>query len=194
MDDDGERRGRPTLHKVYSEGQALLTGDYLLTYAFQILAETSGLSAEKKIQLIKCLSSESGGEGMIGGQAIDLAVEGGKISFPLLQKMYEQKTGALFSTALFFGGALGTACENDLKILTSLGRSLGIAFQINDDLHDAENPTSSDKVKNKPTSITLLGIEKAKEYKEELFIESIKLISALSVEAPLLEAMTVQLC
>lgn len=130
MDDDDERRGRPSLHKAYSESLAILTGDFLLTYAFEALANAPNLSDTQKIALTKTLAIRSGREGMIGGQILDL--EGHSHGW---QEMVLKKTGALFSTALEFGAILAGI---ESKIFKELGEYLGLAFQLLDDLSDGD--------------------------------------------------------
>lgn len=130
MDNDDERRGRPTLHKVYPEGHAILTGDFLLTYSFEILSGAPLISAEKKIELIHCLTLRCGEQGMIGGQIVDLE---GIEDLRQMEEMHLKKTGALISCALEFGAILSGIDSEPLK---QIGTDLGIAFQLMDDLMD----------------------------------------------------------
>lgn len=130
MDNDDERRGKPTLHKAYSESHAVLTGDFLLTFAFETLAKAPYLNPTEKIELIACLTQRSGADGMIGGQVLDLS---GPIDNP--EEMYLKKTGALICCALEFGGILSNA---DLVPLQKIGSHLGVAFQLIDDLLDKD--------------------------------------------------------
>jgi len=132
MDNDDLRRGKLTLHKVYSEGHALLTGNFLLTYAFQLLAEAPLLSAHQKIELITILSRAVGAEGMIGGQAIDICNP--ILTLETLTDLHMKKTGALITAAVEFGGIV--ANYPDREVLRTLGKDLGILFQLLDDLAD----------------------------------------------------------
>jgi len=133
MDDDDERRNKPTLHKAFSESLAVLTGDFLLTYAFETIANTPNLPDAKKTALVKILATRSGATGMIGGQILDL--EGSNFGW---EQMVLKKTGALFSSALEFGSILAGV---DSKIFKDLGEYLGLAFQLLDDLADGDGAT-----------------------------------------------------
>jgi geranylgeranyl diphosphate synthase, type II len=194
MDDDDLRRGQPTLHKIYNEGHAVLTGDYLLTYAFQALAESPGLTAKQKLRLVHSLSKSAGPNGLIGGQVVDLASSGQEIDWPILQFMHLNKTSSLIVAALEFGGIIGGAPKKDMALLASIGRNLGLAFQIVDDILDVTGsqemlgkPIGSDKKNQKTTAVSLLGLEKAQEYAEELFSQTKRDLESLSTPAPKLE-------
>jgi geranylgeranyl diphosphate synthase type II len=180
MDNDDVRRGLPTLHKAYDEGQALLAGDYLLTHAFYVLTESPHLSPEQRLKLIHILSLRAGSEGMIGGQAVDITQEGNTIDWPTLHFMHAHKTAALITAALEFGATIGEAPPSDLLLLSQIGEHLGVAFQIVDDLLDLTGH------EQKPTAITLLGMEKGKERADHLLNSALLKISQLSVpSAPL---------
>lgn len=137
MDDDEIRRGRPTLHRVYPEGIALLAGDALLTEAFGVLTRAEGLSWEIKGRLIACLSNRAGKEGMAGGQAIDL-LSTQPISSEVLFQMHQKKTGDLLSCCFEFGSILSGCNRSIEEEMRSLGLSLGLAYQIRDDLEDGD--------------------------------------------------------
>lgn len=193
MDDDDLRRGRPTLHKVVSEGEAVLAGDFLLTYAFQVLAQLPSLTAEQRLALISTLAHLAGGDGMIGGQLVDLIHEGKPLDWATLEFMHDYKTAALLTASLLFGGIMGEAPESDLALLKQAGRQLGLAFQIVDDILDVTGseeilgkPIGSDREKEKPTAISLLGLEKAKEQAGLLYDQALEAFSSLSRPAPLL--------
>lgn len=188
MDNDDLRRGRPTLHKVYGDGQALLTGDYLLTFAFQVLAESSDLTADQRIQLISTLSRHAGADGMIGGQSVDLTHEGKPIDWATLHFMHTRKTAALITAALEFGAIIGNAPPADLHLLSQIGEELGLAFQIIDDCLDVAGNhislgknTLSDLNKHKPTAVTLLGLNESKQYADRLLASALNGISQLSI-------------
>lgn len=137
MDNDDFRRGKPTLHKVYDEALALLTGDFLLTYAFELLAHAPGLSDHQKLRLISILSQKSGAHGMIGGQELDITRSA--LTEETILQMHLRKTAALFTAAMEFGGVL--ANQSDLSLLAELGQNFGLFFQINDDLADGDGIT-----------------------------------------------------
>ncbi|MBS0620462.1 MAG: polyprenyl synthetase family protein [Verrucomicrobia bacterium] len=196
MDDDALRRGRPTLHKIYPEWHALLTGDYLLTYAFEILSNAPGLSAEQKLSLIRILSQSAGAEGMIGGQMIDLLSEGKEIDFDLLHRMHLGKTAALIRSALECGAVLAKASPADQKLLRSAGETIGIAFQLIDDVLDEEGteeeigkPVGSDQKNQKSTAVRLLGISKTKKRAEALAGDAKSSLMKLSCKPDLLLAL-----
>lgn len=167
MDNDDYRRGRPTLHRIYSEAVALLAGDFLLTKAFESLSQTEFLSAQQKLQFIQKLSYAAGGECMIGGQLIDISCN--PLSLISLQSLHQKKTGALILVALEFGCILGNASAIEIELLTKCGKELGIAFQIVDDILDVTASVekhgklvSSDITNQKTTYVSLLGLEEAK--------------------------------
>lgn len=143
MDDDDFRRGQPTLHKVYTEGHAVLMGDYLLTYAFETLANAPYLSHEQKIALICTLSSAAGGHGMIGGQVMDIE------DSPHIEHMHTLKTAALFRAALRFGGIIAESSSDTLSALDAFAIQFGKLFQIIDDLQDDDHPLGSDQAEKK---------------------------------------------
>jgi geranylgeranyl diphosphate synthase type II len=174
MDDDDLRRGKPTLHKVYAEGHAVLTGDFLLTYAFQVLSESPNLSAEQRLALIQVLSQAAGPNGMIGGQVVDIASEGKTLDWKTLEFMHLGKTAALFAAAILFGGIIGNAPASDLPKLEEIGLKFGLAFQIADDLDDhAHEP-------HKATAITLLGPEQAQQLHQQLLTDAHTTLHSLS--------------
>lgn len=191
MDNDDLRRGRPTLHKVYPEGLAVLTGDFLLTYAFEILASSKKLSNTQKIDLISVLSKRAGAAGMIGGQVVDLASEGQSIGWDTLHFMHLHKTAALFTACLEFGGILCDAPKADKSLLQNCGKALGVAFQVIDDL--IEEPMGSDFAKGKATTVTMLGAQKAEEKAKLLLNEALSFASNLSKPCPLLEVLIKEL-
>ncbi len=180
MDDDDLRRGRPALHKVFPEGMALLAGDYLLTYAFEVLAKAPHLSPEQRLHLIQILSHAAGSEGMAGGQAIDIASTGKTIDETTLLRMHRGKTAAIFAAALQFGAVIGGASDPIRSMLESLGMEIGLAYQFLDDLLDATSTAKilgkqvrGDAAKGKTTAASLYGIEKV-EKKLGQFEQSIK--------------------
>lgn len=196
MDNDDLRRGQPTLHKIYPEWHALLTGDYLLTYAFEILAQAPFLNAEQKIALIHSLSFYSGAHGMIGGQMIDLLFEGKVIDWKMLQEMHRGKTAGLIMSALEFGGIIANLKAQDITCLKEAGSSLGIAFQLVDDILDHTGTqkekrqlTDSDKENKKATAISILGIDETYAKAHHLLERAKQNMAALARPVPLLHAL-----
>lgn len=200
MDNDDMRRGQPTLHKVFPEWQALLTGDYLLTHAFEVLANAPHVTGDQKIALIRTLSSRAGAHGMIGGQMIDLLSVGKEIDWDLLEKMHVGKTAALIVASLEFGGIIAGAPEKDLEALRKTGFAIGVAFQIVDDILDYTSteqelgkPIGSDRGKSKATAVPLLGTDGAKEKAAELLQVADENLRALSQPAPLIKVLIDQM-
>ena len=168
MDDDDMRRGKPSCHKQFGEATALLAGDALLTHAFDIVA-SSDLSSEIKASAISLLAQNAGVCGMIGGQVIDLIYEKKNPNINQLLTVYKMKTGALISAACLMGCISAGAGDEQIAAASKFAYSLGIAFQIQDDILDIigdeqklGKPIGSDAENNKTTYATLVGIEKAK--------------------------------
>jgi farnesyl diphosphate synthase len=202
MDDDDLRRGKPTVHKAYDDATAILAGDALLTLAFDILADTpTDPDPEVRIALTLALARASGIGGMVGGQMLDLEAEGrfaadGK---PLdngeteTLRMQAMKTGALLFAAVDMGAILGRANPDQRQALAAYGRALGQAFQIADDLLDAEGEaatvgkaTGKDAAKGKSTLVSRLGIEAARARLSELVAQAEQTLSGFGPEADIL--------
>lgn len=159
MDDDDFRRGLPTLHKLYGEGQAVLVGDLFLTLAFELLSSHAALPPEKNLRLIQLLAQKSGGKGMILGQSLDLKSEGKALSWDALLFLHERKTADLISCCLLFGGVVADASVEAALLLEEIGRAVGLSFQIVDDILDSQE--GSDLREEKSTSVSLLGATQA---------------------------------
>lgn len=177
MDDDDLRRGKPSCHKQYDDATALLVGDALQTLAFQILS-SPGLHPDtaRQLEMVQLLAVASGSRGMAGGQAIDLESVGKALNQTELEAMHIHKTGALIRAAALLG-AYGTEQLDAGKIraVDVYAQSIGLAFQVVDDILDAEADTATlgktagkDADANKPTYVTILGLKRAKELAEEL--------------------------
>ncbi|HEY4831381.1 MAG TPA: polyprenyl synthetase family protein [Waddliaceae bacterium] len=139
MDDDDFRRNQPTLHRVYTEGHAVLIGDYLLTYAFEVIAKAPFIGSDQKIALTQVLATAAGGEGMIGGQMMDIE------NSHHIEQMHARKTAALFCAAVEFGGIIAQASEEIISILHIFGTQFGKLFQMVDDLLDGDHPLGAQK-------------------------------------------------
>ena len=170
MDDDDLRRGKPTNHKVYGEDIAILAGDGLLTHSFNLISKDEHLSADLKVALIADITDAVGPEGMVGGQVADMQGEGKVLTAEQLEAIHHRKTGDLLSVSLMAGGKIAGLTDEDNQHLSLLGKHLGLAFQIKDDLLDIEGtveeigkPVGSDEGNNKNTYPSLLGIDGAKE-------------------------------
>jgi farnesyl diphosphate synthase len=174
MDDDDLRRGRPTVHKAFDEATALLVGDALQTRAFEILANTQ-CDADVCLRMINALAAASGSRGMAGGQAIDLENVGKKLDLAGLKQMHAMKTGALLSCALELGGIAAHLNAAQMAQLQQYSTALGLAFQIVDDVLDATADSQTlgktagkDAAANKPTYVTLMGLDYAQKQAKEL--------------------------
>ena len=165
MDDDDLRRGRPTNHKVYGEATAILAGDGLLTAAFSLLAGAD-LPPERVVEAVACLAEAAGPEGMVGGQALDMAGEGRGLTTSELRQLQSLKTGALIAAAAELGCIAAGGTRDQRERLRRYAQALGQAFQIRDDMLDEIStqdelgkPVGSDRSKEKSTFVTALGLE-----------------------------------
>ncbi|MGQ3348544.1 polyprenyl synthetase family protein, partial [Bosea sp. (in: a-proteobacteria)] len=183
MDDDDTRRGRPTVHKAYDEASAILAGDTLLTYAFEVLADpATHPSGEIRAALVLALAQASGLGGMAGGQMLDLAAEGrfgsgepAALTEAQIRQLQAMKTGALLAASVGMGAILGGASAAQRAALASYGRALGAAFQVADDILDVEaspeqlgKATAKDQDKGKGTLVQALGLAAAKRERDRL--------------------------
>ncbi len=201
MDDDDFRRGRPSNHKAYGEDIALLAGDALQSLAFQIATSNITLqNAYRVAQAVNNLASYCGAEGMVGGQVIDIENEGKRASIDILKEMDRKKTGAIIKSACEMGciiaGANSTAVEN----ARIFGESLGLAFQIQDDILDVTadqeklgKPVGSDKDNDKSTYVTLLGLEKCRQLVDQLTEKAIKSLDSFSGDSTELKNLALSL-
>ncbi|MCM5704485.1 (2E,6E)-farnesyl diphosphate synthase [Larsenimonas salina] len=182
MDDDDLRRGQPTCHKAFDEASAILAGDALQTLAFEVLAEQTH---PHSAAMIKTLAKASGRRGMAGGQALDLAAVGHKVTLEHLMAVHRHKTGALIEAALIMGG-LAECAPGDprLDALTRYGQAIGLAFQIQDDILDVTGDTAvigktqgADALKDKPTYPALLGLDGARDKAQALLDDALDSLS-----------------
>jgi farnesyl diphosphate synthase len=174
MDDDDLRRGRPTVHKAFDEATALLVGDALQTRAFEILANVR-CHADIRLSMISTLAFASGSRGMAGGQAIDLESVGKKLDLAGLKQMHAMKTGALLSCAVELGGIAVQLNSSQMQDLKNYSEAVGLAFQIVDDVLDATADSQTlgktagkDAANDKPTYVTLMGLDYAKRAAQDL--------------------------
>ena len=181
MDDDSLRRGKPTTHIAFDEATALLAGDALQTHAFQILAETPvAETPEQQLAMLTLLATASGSCGMAGGQAIDLASVGSQLDRTQLETMHQHKTGALIRAAVLLGAMAGPPLPpTALNMLDTYAKTIGLLFQIVDDILDAEADTATlgktagkDASDNKPTYVSLLGTAQARKLADTLLAEA----------------------
>ena len=183
MDDDDLRRGKPSCHKQYDDATALLVGDALQSLAFEVLSQpllcnNTSLQANQQISMLNIFANASGSTGMAGGQAIDLASVGKPLTQAELESMHHLKTGALIQAAVLLGAVSGSNAQ--MTAVRSYAANIGIAFQVVDDILDVEADTSTlgktagkDANSNKPTYVTILGLDLAKQHAQQLYEDAI---------------------
>jgi farnesyl diphosphate synthase len=194
MDNDDLRRGRPTVHKAFDEASALLVGDALQTMAFQLIAQ-SALNDAQKVQVITSLSMAGGMAGMAGGQAIDLASVGKQLTQNELELMHLLKTGALLRAAVQIGAIAINLNDQEKKSLDKFASALGLAFQVVDDVLDASSDSQTlgktagkDAAANKPTFVSLMGLDGARGFARQLHQEALDSLGIWGDNADLLRA------
>ena len=199
MDDDDTRRGKPTNHKVYGEGIAILAGDGLLNRAFEAMIEHA-LTLDEPIHGLKAMQTiadAAGVNGMIGGQTADLLNEGKEIDEQMLAYIHRHKTGALITASVKAGAYMAGVDEEEATRWEKIGHALGMAFQIQDDLLDIEGdaaemgkPVGSDERNEKATYPALYGIEKSREKIEALTKEVLETLEPYGEKADFLRSLT----
>lgn len=170
MDNDDYRRGRLANHKVFGEGNAILAGDALLTYAFELIAQPiPGIAPERQLRVIREVAQAAGPAGMVGGQVLDLEAEGKQLALPEIERIHKLKTGAMLIASARLGAILAGGTEEKIEALTRYAQAIGLAFQIKDDILDIEGdsetlgkPAHSDLRQEKSTYPSLLGLNGAK--------------------------------
>ncbi|WP_432400779.1 polyprenyl synthetase family protein [Wukongibacter sp. M2B1] len=196
MDDDDFRRGKPTNHKVYGDGIAILAGDGLLNMAFEIMLEKVVAAPgvmEKGMKAMHVIAGASGINGMIGGQVVDLESEGKRIEKETLNFIHLTKTSALLEASIMAGAIIGGATESQYRELQNYGRGIGLAFQIIDDILDVVGDETklgkkvgSDIDNEKSTYPSIYGIEKSKEIAANLLEDSLKSLKVFEEKADFL--------
>lgn len=189
MDDDDLRRGKPTCHIAFNEATAILAGDGLQTLAFELLLNAK-VSAELKVQLVGELANASGAKGMVLGQAIDLAAVDQQLNLSELETMHRYKTGALIRASVAMGALAAGANEEQLKALDDYAAAIGLAFQVQDDILDVTADTATlgkqqgaDIARNKPTYVSLLGLDAAKAKAAELHRQALTALDVFTEQA-----------
>jgi geranylgeranyl diphosphate synthase type II len=195
MDDDDLRRGKPTNHKVFGEAGAILAGDSLLTYAFELLSRDAqqALPARDRLAIISIISKAVGPEGMVGGQFLDLTHEGKEVDYAMLREIHSRKTGALITASVQTGGVLGSSTPEQFEALTRYGLKIGLAFQIIDDLLNVEGTAEqlgkaagSDAARNKATYPALFGVARTRKKAEEAAGEALAALGGFDERASML--------
>jgi len=185
MDNDVLRRGKPTVHVQFGEASALLAGDALQALAFELLTpDDEKMPAAQQARLCRLLARAAGSGGMAGGQAIDLASVGVALNESQLREMHRLKTGALLQASVMMGAACGDASGVALAALKQYGAAIGLAFQVVDDILDvtADSATlgktaGKDADQDKPTYVSLLGLERSAAFAQELLAQALQALS-----------------
>ena len=180
MDNDVLRRGKPTVHVKCGEAQALLAGDALQALAFELLTPDNGMPEALQARLCRLLAQAAGSTGMAGGQAIDLASVGAKLSESELREMHRLKTGALLRASVMMGAVFADLPRAALAALEAYGDAIGLAFQVVDDILDVTSDSATlgktagkDANQDKPTYVSVLGLERSGRYAQELLEQAL---------------------
>jgi farnesyl diphosphate synthase len=197
IDNDDYRRGQLSCHKKFGEATAILTGDALLTFAFQVLVdESTHRDPAVRVELVEIISKASGFSGMVGGQIIDILAENHKLEYNEIVRLQRMKTGELFAISCEAGAILGRAPRNLRNALKAYANNLGLAFQITDDLLDAEGTREAtgktvkkDQTAGKATLVSCLGIDQAKEHAKMLANQAVEHLAAFKDQAELLKVL-----
>ena len=189
IDNDDYRRGKLTSHKKFGEATAVMAGDALCIHAFEMMGKTGNAKA------IEVLAHLLGTYGMIGGEMTDIECEGKTVDLEIVDYIHYHKTAALIEAALLVGAMLADASESDMEVIRNYGRSIGLAFQIVDDILDIVSTTEelgkdagSDIEKGKATYPSIVGLEKSRERARELYEESIKALDGLTCDTSILRS------
>jgi geranylgeranyl diphosphate synthase type II len=200
MDNDDFRRGKPTSHKVYGEGIAVLAGDALLTIAFEMVASAPAPSRYSTAALVRELAHASGSQALVAGQVADIEGEGKKLTLADLRYVHHNKTAALIASSIRLGAMSANATPKQLESLTDFGESLGLAFQVIDDILDVTQTTEKlgksagkDIAAQKSTYPALLGLEKAQKEADRLTARARAALKPFGKSAAPLEAIAAYL-
>jgi geranylgeranyl diphosphate synthase type II len=199
MDDDDLRRGKPTCHVVFGEAEAILAGDGLLSFAFELLSHPDaqrGMPPDAQLRTINIIAKAIGPVGMVGGQSLDLAAEGQTIPFEHLRLIHGYKTGALITASVQAGAIFGRGDETQFAALSRYGAQIGLAFQIVDDLLDVEGTTEdlgktagADAQRNKATYPAFFGVAKTKIMAKDAVDEAVTALDIFDAKAEPLRAL-----
>ncbi len=173
MDNDDLRRGKPTCHIAFNEATAILAGDALHTLAFEVLSNAIDIADTQRIQMMACLARAAGSFGMVGGQAMDMAAQATNLSKDQLAHMHRCKTGALIRASIQMAALIDPIPQDTFNQLTLFSESLGLAFQVRDDLLDVE----SDKTANKASYPAILGLKETQQWLAQLHQEALGILA-----------------
>lgn len=203
MDDDDMRRGRKSNHKVFGEDIALLAGDALQSLAFEVMSSedaVKSVGAERCIKAVNTFSKRIGANGMVGGQVIDLKYENKNAGIEILREMDNKKTGALIACACELGCIVAGADDVTVLKAREYGETIGLAFQIMDDILDVTadealfgKPVNSDSSNNKSTYVSLYGLQKCRELVSELTNKALNILDNFSTDSSELKKLTIEL-
>nr|WP_284947070.1 farnesyl diphosphate synthase [Acidisoma sp. PAMC 29798] len=198
MDDDDLRRGQPSCHRAFDEATAILAGDALLTRAFEVLVDSDTHSdSQARCELVAALGAAAGARGMVGGQMIDMVSEGTQLSAPEVTRLQALKTGRLIQYSAEAGAILGRAPPQQRHHIAAFGRDLGAAFQIADDILDAEGTeeeigktAGKDAAAGKATMVSIMGLEQARAHAAMLAAQAANYLASFGDRAAHLVALT----
>ncbi|MBW1988472.1 MAG: polyprenyl synthetase family protein [Deltaproteobacteria bacterium] len=196
MDDDDLRRGKPTCHKAFDEATAILAGDALLTYAFQVLCRPGPPSCESRMRVAEIIAEKAGWPGMVEGQMLDIQAEGKHISLNELENLHRKKTGALIEAAVLAGAVLAGADAARESALLEYAQKIGLLFQVTDDIlnvsgspEELGKAVGTDELREKSTYPSLLGLDGAREFARELTREALRALEGFDNRSDPLRAL-----
>jgi geranylgeranyl diphosphate synthase type II len=198
MDDDDLRRGKPTNHTIFGEAAAILAGDGLLTFAFDLLSSpvSAALADPVRLRIIQTVARAAGSLGMVGGQSLDMIYAGKQVGYEILRSIHRSKTGALITASVTCGALVAGASDEQEEALKTYGDHIGLAFQIVDDLLDVEatteqlgKPAGSDIKSDKVTYPSLFGRETSRTMAREAVQEAVAALAAFDHQAEPLRAL-----
>ena len=198
MDDDDLRRGKPTNHTIFGEAAAILAGDGLLTFAFDLLSgpASAGISDQARIRIVQTIARAAGPLGMVGGQSLDMLYQGQQVGYDELRRIHRSKTGALITASVLCGAILAGASDEQETALKGYGDNIGLAFQIVDDLLDVEattaelgKPAGSDVKSDKVTYPSLFGKDTSRTMAREAVQEAVAALAVFDRQADPLRAL-----
>ncbi|MRH43172.1 polyprenyl synthetase family protein [Aquibacillus halophilus] len=197
MDDDNYRRGKPTNHRKFDEATAILAGDGLLTYSFELIMRQPNITDEQKVYIVKQLANASGPKGMVAGQILDMQAEKKNIELQALEKIHTLKTGQLIKFAIVSGAYIANASKEQMEALDTFSYYIGLIFQVQDDILDVTGdptilgkPVGSDEENFKSTYPKLLGLEGAIEIKDYYVKKAKEALQTAGVTQTILEQLT----